>query len=57
MRALQLLDDRRLEITDIPAPEKPGFGEVTVNIKAVALNHIDVWAGAAWLLPSAKCRW
>ncbi len=43
MRALQLLDDRRLEITDIPAPEKPGFGEVTVNIKAVALNHIDVW--------------
>ncbi|WP_439272437.1 zinc-binding dehydrogenase [Pseudochrobactrum sp. HB0163] len=43
MRALQLLDDRRLEMTDIPAPEKLGFGEVTVNIKAVALNHIDVW--------------
>lgn len=43
MRALQLLDDRRLEITDIPAPEAPALGEVTVKIKAVALNHIDVW--------------
>ncbi len=43
MRALQLLDDRRLEMTDIPAPAAPGLGEVTVRIKAVALNHIDVW--------------
>ena len=43
MRALQLLDDRRLEITDIVPPPAPGIGEVTVKIKAVALNHIDVW--------------
>lgn len=43
MRALQLLDDRRLEITDIAPPPAPGHGEVTVRIKAVALNHIDVW--------------
>ncbi|MEJ5019157.1 zinc-binding dehydrogenase [Ochrobactrum vermis] len=43
MRALQLLDDRRLEITDITPPPAPGIGEVTVRIKAVALNHIDVW--------------
>ncbi|WP_343314348.1 zinc-binding dehydrogenase [Brucella sp. BE17] len=43
MRALQLLDDRRLEITDIDSPPPPGIGEVTVEIKAVALNHIDVW--------------
>lgn len=43
MRALQLLDDRRLEMTDIAAPAAPGNGEVTVRIKAVALNHIDVW--------------
>ncbi|MFD1197111.1 zinc-binding dehydrogenase [Brucella gallinifaecis] len=43
MRALQLLDDRRLEMTDIAPPAEPGNGEVTVRIKAVALNHIDVW--------------
>jgi len=43
MRALQLLDDRRLEVTDISPPPPPGPGEVTVRIKAVALNHIDVW--------------
>jgi alcohol dehydrogenase len=43
MRALQLLDDRRLEMTDIDPPAAPGNGEVTVRIKAVALNHIDVW--------------
>jgi len=43
MRALQLLDDRRLEVTDISPPPPPAPGEVTVWIKAVALNHIDVW--------------
>ena len=43
MRALQLLDDKRLELTEIASPPAPGNGEVTVQIKAVALNHIDVW--------------
>ncbi|PSJ60034.1 zinc-binding dehydrogenase [Kumtagia ephedrae] len=43
MRALQLIEDRRLEQVDIPAPPPPAIGEVTVRIKAVALNHIDVW--------------
>ena len=43
MRALQLLDDKRLELTEIAPPPAPGNGEVTVRIKAVALNHIDVW--------------
>ena len=43
MRALQLLDDKRLELTEIAPPPSPEPGEVTVNIKAVALNHIDVW--------------
>ena len=43
MRALQLVDDRRLEAVDVPAPEPPAPGEATVRIKAVALNHIDVW--------------
>ncbi|MEQ1944261.1 zinc-binding dehydrogenase [Mesorhizobium sp. VNQ89] len=43
MRALQLIEDRRLEAVEIPSPPEPGLGEVTVSIKAVALNHIDVW--------------
>jgi alcohol dehydrogenase len=43
MRALQLIEDRKLEIVDIAPPSPPAPGEVTVNIKAVALNHIDVW--------------
>jgi len=43
MRALQLIEDRRLEAVDLPPPPPPAHGEVTLNIKAVALNHIDVW--------------
>ncbi|MDW6020426.1 zinc-binding dehydrogenase [Mesorhizobium sp. BAC0120] len=43
MRALQLVDDRRLEAVDLPPPPPPAHGEVTLRIKAVALNHIDVW--------------
>lgn len=43
MRALQLIEDRRLETVDIAEPEAPGQGEVTLRIRAVALNHIDVW--------------
>ena len=43
MRALQLVDDRKLEVTDLPEPDAPGPGEVTLRVKAVALNHIDVW--------------
>jgi alcohol dehydrogenase len=43
MRALQLIEDRRIEVRDIEAPAAPGPGEVTVTIKVVALNHIDVW--------------
>ena len=43
MRALQLIEDRRLEQVDIAPPPPPAIGEVTLRIKAVALNHIDVW--------------
>ena len=43
MRALQLVEERKLEIVDLPEPDAPGPGEVTVRIAAVALNHIDVW--------------
>ncbi len=43
MRALQLVGDRELKEVDLPPPPPPGNGEVTVDIAAVALNHIDVW--------------
>jgi alcohol dehydrogenase len=43
MRALQLIADRQLEAVDISPPPPPVTGEATVRIKAVALNHIDVW--------------
>lgn len=43
MRALQLIADRRLEPVDIEPPAEPAAGEATLRIKAVALNHIDVW--------------
>jgi NADPH:quinone reductase-like Zn-dependent oxidoreductase len=43
MRALQLIEDRRLETVDLAPPPVPAAGEVTVRINVVALNHIDVW--------------
>ena len=43
MRALQLVSDRKLEIVDMPEPGAPGAGEVQIKVKALALNHIDVW--------------
>jgi alcohol dehydrogenase len=43
MRALSLIADRKLELADLPPPPPPGAGEVQVNIKAVALNHLDLW--------------
>ncbi|MCQ8781314.1 zinc-binding dehydrogenase [Mangrovibrevibacter kandeliae] len=43
MRALQLVGDRDLRLTEVEAPGAPGPGEATVAIRVVALNHIDVW--------------
>lgn len=43
MRAIQLVEDRRVALADVPSPPPPGLGEVRLSIKAVALNHIDVW--------------
>lgn len=43
IRALQLVADRRLELVDVPAPPEPSAGEVQIAIKAVALNHLDLW--------------
>jgi alcohol dehydrogenase len=43
MRALALLGDRKLELCDLPSPPPPAAGEVQIRVKALALNHIDVW--------------
>src|SRR5215211_6258245 len=43
MRALALVADRRLELTDVPPPPAPAAGEVQIHVRAVALNHIDLW--------------
>lgn len=43
MRALQLIADRKLELAELPDPAPPADGEVQVRVKAVALNHLDVW--------------
>jgi alcohol dehydrogenase len=43
MRALTLIADRKVELIERDDPPPPGDGEVQVRVKAVALNHIDVW--------------
>ena len=43
MRALILVADRQIELRNIPPPPPPPAGEVQIRVKAVALNHIDVW--------------
>ena len=43
MRALRLVADRKLELADVPDPPAPAEGEVQVRVKAVALNHLDLW--------------
>ncbi len=43
IRALQLLAERDIALTECPAPPPPGPGEVQLRIHTVALNHIDVW--------------
>src|SRR4051794_41835072 len=43
MRALTLIADRKLELLDSPPPPAPGADEVQIRIKAIGLNHLDVW--------------
>jgi alcohol dehydrogenase len=43
MRALTLVADRKIELADVPAPPPPQAGEVQVRVKAVGLNHLDLW--------------
>ena len=43
MRALTLVADRKLELLEVAVPAAPAAGEVQIRIKAIGLNHIDVW--------------
>jgi alcohol dehydrogenase len=43
MRALTLVADRKVELVEMPAPAAPGAGEVQVRVRAVGLNHLDLW--------------
>ncbi|MFM7690987.1 MAG: alcohol dehydrogenase catalytic domain-containing protein, partial [Alphaproteobacteria bacterium] len=43
MRALRLHGDRDLRLEHIAPPPPPAAHEVQLRIRAVALNHIDVW--------------
>ena len=43
MRALTLVADRKLDLADLPSPVAPASGEVQVKVRAVALNHLDLW--------------
>ncbi len=43
MRALQLIGDRKVELVEQPDPLPPAAGEVQIRVKAVGLNHLDLW--------------
>jgi alcohol dehydrogenase len=43
MRALTLVAERKIELLDVAVPPAPAAGEVQIRIKAIGLNHIDVW--------------
>jgi NADPH:quinone reductase-like Zn-dependent oxidoreductase len=43
IRALHLLADRELALTERDPPPPPGAEEVQLRVRAVGLNHIDVW--------------
>jgi NADPH:quinone reductase-like Zn-dependent oxidoreductase len=43
MRALTLIADRTIELREVAPPPAPGPGEAQIAIKALGLNHIDVW--------------
>jgi NADPH:quinone reductase-like Zn-dependent oxidoreductase len=43
MKALRLHGDRDVRLEEIDAPLPPAPGEVQLRIRALSLNHIDVW--------------
>jgi len=57
MRAITLVGDRKIEIADLPAPPAPQAGEVQIRVRAVGLNHIDVWGYRGMAFAKRSCRW
>src|SRR4249920_3344800 len=43
MRALTLIADRKLELANLPDPPSPAAGELQIRVRAVGLNHLDLW--------------
>ncbi len=43
MRALRLIKEEQLEFGEMPDPAPPGTHEVLVRVRAVSLNHIDLF--------------
>src|SRR5271154_6909113 len=43
MYALTLVADRNVALVELDLPPAPGAGEVQVRVRAVALNHLDLW--------------
>jgi NADPH:quinone reductase-like Zn-dependent oxidoreductase len=43
IRALQLLADRQVALTDCDPPPPPAAGAVQLRVRSIGLNHIDVW--------------
>src|SRR3981189_405240 len=43
MRARTLVADRKGELADVAAPAAPSGDEVQIRIRAVSLNHLDLW--------------
>jgi NADPH:quinone reductase-like Zn-dependent oxidoreductase len=43
MRALQLVADRTLELVEVPDLPAPAPGQVEIAVRAVGLNHLDLW--------------
>ena len=43
MRALQLLAERKIGLTEIDPPPPPSEGEVQLAPRVVGLNHLDLW--------------
>jgi len=43
MRALTLIADRKIETSDLAPPPPPAADEVQIRVRAVGLNHLDLW--------------